>query len=115
MLCTHPECTGVHDNSRFSELCPRSREAKRIKDRRYIYNETIIAGRLTKGDVVRRHRRSMARVRRNRSTYGEDSKVANWPVATGPPASTAPGKADMPRRSRDSGPSAKAIVAHAAR
>lgn len=33
MTCPHPACTGVHDNTRFSELCPRSRERKREKDR----------------------------------------------------------------------------------
>ena len=41
MICTHPECTGVHDNSRWSELCPRSRAAKRIKDIRYT-SQTLI-------------------------------------------------------------------------
>jgi len=33
--CTHPECTGVHDNNRYRELCPRSIELKRAKDRGY--------------------------------------------------------------------------------
>ena len=33
--CRHPDCTGCHDNTRFSELCPRSRAAKRAKDDRY--------------------------------------------------------------------------------
>jgi hypothetical protein len=33
--CPHPECTGVHDNNRYRELCPRSRELKHAKDMRY--------------------------------------------------------------------------------
>jgi hypothetical protein len=35
VTCTHPECTGVHDNNRWAELCPRSRTAKRRKDARW--------------------------------------------------------------------------------
>lgn len=34
-MCPHPGCTGVHDNNRYVELCPRSIELKRAKDRRY--------------------------------------------------------------------------------
>jgi hypothetical protein len=33
--CTDPQCTGVHDNNRYSELCPRSLDRKRHKDWRY--------------------------------------------------------------------------------
>jgi hypothetical protein len=33
LICLHPDCTGVHDNSRYSELCPRSIELKRARDR----------------------------------------------------------------------------------
>lgn len=35
MKCSHPECTGVHDNNRYRELCPRSIAGKRARDRRY--------------------------------------------------------------------------------
>lgn len=35
MICTWPGCTGVHDNNRYAELCPRSRRLKAIKDARY--------------------------------------------------------------------------------
>jgi hypothetical protein len=35
VICPHPECTGVHDNNRYSELCPRSIGLKRAKDLRY--------------------------------------------------------------------------------
>ena len=35
MICTWPGCTGVHDNNRYAELCPRSRRLKAIKDERY--------------------------------------------------------------------------------
>lgn len=35
MRCPHPECTGVHDNNRYHELCPRSLDLKRAKDWRY--------------------------------------------------------------------------------
>ncbi len=35
MICTWPGCTGVHDNNRYAELCPRSRRLKEIKDQRY--------------------------------------------------------------------------------
>jgi hypothetical protein len=78
LLCPHPACTGVHDNNHFSELCPRSRAAMRIKDSRYIYNDdTIIAGLLTTGFVVRRHRETMARLRRCLGRYGSsDGEVA---------------------------------------
>jgi hypothetical protein len=37
MKCDHPACTGVHDNNRYHELCPRSRRLKRAKDWRYHY------------------------------------------------------------------------------
>jgi hypothetical protein len=35
MLCPHPDCTGVHDNNRFAELCPRSLDRKRARDLDY--------------------------------------------------------------------------------
>jgi hypothetical protein len=35
MKCWHPECTGVHSNDRYRELCPRSLDGKRDRDRRY--------------------------------------------------------------------------------
>ena len=35
MRCWHPDCTGVHDNSRYRELCPRSLDGKRDRDQRY--------------------------------------------------------------------------------
>ena len=35
MKCSHPQCTGIHDNNRYRELCPRSIEGKRARDRRY--------------------------------------------------------------------------------
>lgn len=35
MKCDHPDCTGVHDNNRYWELCPRSLDLKREKDERY--------------------------------------------------------------------------------
>jgi len=35
MKCDHPNCTGVHDNNRYQELCPRSLDNKRDRDRRY--------------------------------------------------------------------------------
>jgi hypothetical protein len=35
MICPHPQCTGVHDNNRYHDLCPRSLELKRDKDQRY--------------------------------------------------------------------------------
>jgi hypothetical protein len=74
--CTHPDCTGVHDNNRFSELCPRSRAAKRIKDMRYLHSEKIIGGRLTVGSVVQQHRWWAAWLRRCIRKYGPDSLYA---------------------------------------
>jgi RNA polymerase subunit RPABC4/transcription elongation factor Spt4 len=38
--CSHPQCTGIHDNNRYSELCPRSLDRKRDKDWRY-YSITV--------------------------------------------------------------------------
>jgi hypothetical protein len=35
MICTWPGCTGVHDNNRFAELCPRSRRLHALKQQRY--------------------------------------------------------------------------------
>lgn len=35
MICLDPECTGVHDNNRFRELCPRSLDRKRARDLEY--------------------------------------------------------------------------------
>ena len=37
MICSHPRCTGVHDNNRYHELCPRSIQLKRDKDTLYIH------------------------------------------------------------------------------
>lgn len=54
MRCPHPQCTGVHDNNRFSELCPRSRAAKRIKDSRY-QSQVLVYVRRTLAQSVRRH------------------------------------------------------------
>jgi hypothetical protein len=47
--CSHPRCTGVHDNNRYSELCPRSLDRKRDEDWRY-YSITVkgIRARMTK-------------------------------------------------------------------
>lgn len=74
--CPHPDCTGVHDNNRFSELCPRSRAAKRIKDMRYVYNDTVTQGLTTKGFTVRLHRENMAFIRRCIRRYGPGSEYA---------------------------------------
>jgi hypothetical protein len=74
--CLHPECTGVHDNNRWSELCPRSRAAKRIKDSRYIHNGTVTEGLATKGFTIRQHRERMAFIRRCVRRYGSDSSYA---------------------------------------
>ncbi|HSR86182.1 MAG TPA: hypothetical protein VLM11_18545 [Streptosporangiaceae bacterium] len=46
VICLHPECTGVHDNNRFSELCPRSRALKRIKDQRYLGTKGVSVHRM---------------------------------------------------------------------
>jgi hypothetical protein len=70
MRCPHPECTGVHDNNRYSELCPRSRAAKRIKDTRYINRDTW------EGFRVRVHRRLLASRRRIGKAYGPGSEYA---------------------------------------
>jgi hypothetical protein len=35
MKCSYPGCTGVHDNNRYRELCPRSLDRKRARDLRY--------------------------------------------------------------------------------
>jgi hypothetical protein len=32
MRCPDPGCTGVHDNNRYHELCPRSLRGKRDRD-----------------------------------------------------------------------------------
>jgi hypothetical protein len=76
MVCTHPECTGVHDNNRYAELCQRSLAAKRIKDRRYVYNPEVVAGRLTKGWQVRRHRDATRFHRYGIKKYGPGSRYA---------------------------------------
>lgn len=76
MICLHPACTGVHDNNRFSELCPRSRAAKRIKDSRYIHNDTVTVGLATKGFTVRQHREATAFIRRCITRYGPGSEYA---------------------------------------
>jgi hypothetical protein len=39
-MCPHPACTGVHDNSRYRELCPAALDQKRAKDWRY-YSLTV--------------------------------------------------------------------------
>jgi hypothetical protein len=41
VICTWPGCTGVHDNNRYSELCPRSRRLKALKDERYQAQTTV--------------------------------------------------------------------------
>jgi hypothetical protein len=53
MRCTHPECTEVHDNNRWAELCPRSRALKRTKDARY-QSQFIVW--LHRGSMQRRRR-----------------------------------------------------------
>lgn len=53
MLCPHPECTGVHDNNRYNELCRRSLAAKRIKDNRYQSQSDVW---LHRGTMQRRRR-----------------------------------------------------------
>jgi hypothetical protein len=35
LICAHPSCTGVHDNNRYRDLCPRSLDGKRYRDARY--------------------------------------------------------------------------------
>lgn len=35
MKCWHPNCTGVHDNNRYHELCPLALDRKRDKDQSY--------------------------------------------------------------------------------
>jgi hypothetical protein len=62
MICPHPECTGVHDNNRFAELCPSALDRKRAKDDRYYSTgkgfrnrarkATSILGRLTNLSVA---------------------------------------------------------------
>ena len=41
MICTWPGCTGVHDNNRYPDLCPRSLRMKAIKDQRYQAQTTV--------------------------------------------------------------------------
>lgn len=41
MICPHPGCTGVHDNNRYGELCPRSLMGKRQRDREHVRNKRI--------------------------------------------------------------------------
>jgi len=53
-----------------------AKSAKRIKDTRYLYSETIIRGRLTVGDVVRGHRILLASRRRINKAYGGGSEYA---------------------------------------
>ena len=38
MKCDHPDCTGVHDNNRYHELCPRSLDGKRVRGSKYSVN-----------------------------------------------------------------------------
>ena len=81
MICPHPDCTGVHDNNRWAELCLRSRKAKRLKDQRYIYG-TRAERRVPWSEEsmrsfwVRRHRDALARRRRNIGHYGPGSQYA---------------------------------------
>lgn len=35
MKCWHPNCTGVHDNNRYHELCEAALARKRARDLRY--------------------------------------------------------------------------------
>jgi hypothetical protein len=46
--CTHPQCTGVHDNNRYRELCPSSLDRKREKDDRYYSSNNGVLARLRK-------------------------------------------------------------------
>jgi hypothetical protein len=38
MICPHPDCTGVHDNNKYSELCPAAMDRKREKDYTYYWS-----------------------------------------------------------------------------
>lgn len=67
MICLHPDCTGVHDNNRFSELCPRSRALKAARDRRYAHASPIFA-----------HRDYMAFLRGRIAKYGPDGTYAQF-------------------------------------
>ena len=33
MICSHPDCTGNHNDRKFATLCPRTKEAKRQQAR----------------------------------------------------------------------------------
>jgi hypothetical protein len=69
MRCPHPLCTGVHDNNRWSELCPRSRAAKRIRDWRYIHGDGQLG--------IYAHRQYVAFLRRCLNKYeDEDGQYA---------------------------------------
>jgi hypothetical protein len=46
MRCQHPECTGVHDNNRYRELCARSLDGKRRRDDRYHFSPKGIRKRI---------------------------------------------------------------------
>jgi hypothetical protein len=49
--CPHPECTGVHDNNRFSELCPEALHRKRAKDDRYYASTKGLLNRARKTQI----------------------------------------------------------------
>jgi hypothetical protein len=72
VICTWPGCTGVHDNNRYADLCPRSRHLKALKDLRY-QGQTVIA--------IRRD--SMARRRRFEAA---ESDYASWLDSRGCPS-----------------------------
>jgi hypothetical protein len=54
--CTHPLCAGVHDNNRYAELCPRSIELKRARDRDYSRNHP--------DKIFEKHQRQASNARR---------------------------------------------------
>lgn len=48
MKCWHPDCTGVHDNNRYGQLCPRSLDGKRDRDSIYYGSMRGVMNRLRK-------------------------------------------------------------------
>jgi hypothetical protein len=52
--CRHPDCTGVHDNNRYHQLCPAALERKRERDNRW---------HSTPAGSAKRHRAYMAALR----------------------------------------------------
>jgi hypothetical protein len=53
VICTWPGCTGVHDDNRYAELCPRSRRLKAIKDGR-CQDQMVVKLRRYLGEMDRR-------------------------------------------------------------